>query len=79
MEDISRERYEKELADRQRDHLQNVYKNGYVERLQPSTKAWKPCLHNDCNECHGTGVKIDGTACIHMISCNCPKCTPYSM
>ncbi len=36
----------------------------------------QPCLHKQCSECHGTGRKKDGTACIHMISCPCPRCTP---
>lgn len=35
------------------------------------------CLHKNCQECGGTGKKRDGSVCIHMISCPCPKCTPY--
>ena len=35
------------------------------------------CLHKLCPECKGTGVrKSDGTPCIHMISCTCPRCSP---
>ena len=35
------------------------------------------CLHELCTKCKGTGIsKIDGTPCIHMISCPCPKCSP---
>jgi len=35
------------------------------------------CLHDNCPSCGGTGVKSDGTgACVHMISCPCPKCSP---
>ena len=34
------------------------------------------CMHEQCTSCFGTGVKEDGTACIHFISCSCPKCTP---
>jgi hypothetical protein len=33
------------------------------------------CLHDMCKQCHGTGVKQDGTICVHHISCPCPKCT----
>lgn len=25
----------------------------------------------------GTGVKSDGSPCVHNISCPCPKCTTY--
>ena len=35
----------------------------------------EPCMHDSCSQCHGTGRKADGSSCIHMISCNCPKCT----
>lgn len=34
------------------------------------------CLHKNCPECHGNGVKLNGEICIHMISCPCPRCTP---
>lgn len=34
------------------------------------------CLHDNCPSCNGTGVKFDGSLCIHHISCNCPKCSP---
>lgn len=34
------------------------------------------CLHEQCPECHGKGIKKDGTPCVHMISCPCPKCFP---
>jgi hypothetical protein len=32
------------------------------------------CLHDNCPKCRGTGIDSGGGACIHMISCNCPKC-----
>ena len=42
---------------------------------------WSPhsttCLHDSCAECQGTGRKHDGSACFHMISCPCPKCSPW--
>ena len=33
------------------------------------------CLHNSCPECNGSGIKEDGSMCIHNISCNCDKCS----
>jgi hypothetical protein len=34
------------------------------------------CLHDACPECHGSGMKVNGGgACIHGISCPCPKCS----
>lgn len=34
------------------------------------------CLHKNCPECYGNGHKTNGEPCIHMISCNCLKCSP---
>jgi hypothetical protein len=40
----------------------------------------RECLHDNCPSCGGTGVKKNGLgSCIHMISCPCPKCSPFSM
>ena len=61
-----RDEYERDIGEMQRQHLERV--NNY---------RWQPCLHDQCGECHGTGVRLDGSVCIHMISCPCPKCTPY--
>lgn len=66
---MDREEYEKDLRERQRRHLENVRR----------TTNWQPCLHDGCSSCHGTGVTSVGQPCIHMISCPCPKCSPYSM
>jgi len=63
-----REQYEKELKKIQEEHLRCVANYGH--------EYWQPCMHDQCQECHGTGVKIDGSQCIHGISCPCPKCTP---
>ena len=65
---INREEYEKQLAEKQMNHLENM--NHIRER------NWRPCMHDQCTQCHGTGVKWDGSACIHSISCPCPKCSP---
>jgi hypothetical protein len=64
---VNREEYERELRRRQEEHLKKVNSGGH---------AWQPCAHDNCNECHGTGVKVDGSRCVHMISCPCPKCSP---
>lgn len=32
------------------------------------------CLHDNCEECHGSGRKKDGSPCIHFVHCNCLKC-----
>jgi hypothetical protein len=66
---INRDQYEEDLQRRQKEHLDNVYRNQNLN--------WRPCLHDSCPECLGTGIKRDGTLCIHNISCPCPKCTPY--
>jgi len=62
-----RKTYEKDLQ-RRRDAL-----------LKQQDANWQPCLHDACQECAGTGRKANGSACIHGISCPCPKCSPMSM
>ncbi len=64
---IDRKQYEEDLQRRQKDHLDNIYGN----------QNWRPCLHDSCPDCLGTGVKRIGGMCVHGISCPCPKCTPY--
>jgi hypothetical protein len=64
---MDREIYERDLKRRQYEHLKNVKRN---------VREWQPCAHNSCSECHGTGVKANGSACIHMLHCSCPKCSP---
>ena len=59
----------KPLTDIQKEHL---------DKASKFLNNNKPCLHNSCTSCHGTGVKLDGTACVHGISCPCSKCSPYS-
>lgn len=65
---INREEYEKQLAETQRRHLEQIKAR--------KERNWRPCMHDQCNQCHGTGVKWDGSLCIHLISCPCPKCSP---
>lgn len=47
-------------------------------------KDWRnknsKCLHDNCSQCDGTGIRKDGLgSCVHMISCPCPKCSPCSL
>ena len=53
-------------TERQKKHLEKVYRN----------INHQDCLHDLCSKCLGTGIKIDGSFCIHMISCKCGKCSP---
>ena len=61
--------YEDDLKERQKRHLESVQRH-------LNTKLWKPCLHDSCPSCIGTGIKIDGSICVHNLYCNCPKCSP---
>ena len=65
---MDREQYEKDLKERQRQHLEKVYSR--------ENSFWQPCMHDQCTSCFGTGIRTDGTSCIHGLSCPCPKCTP---
>lgn len=65
---LNREQYEEDLKRRQKEHLDGI------QRQQNAN--WRPCLHDSCHECLGTGMKRDGSMCVHNISCPCPKCTP---
>jgi hypothetical protein len=65
---VDRENYERDLAQRRKDHLQAV--RGGVEN------DWRPCMHDACQDCVGTGIRRDGSPCMHMMSCPCPRCSP---
>lgn len=60
--------YERDLRERQRQHLESVRGNHMMGQQ---------CMHDMCPECIGTGVKHDGSPCVHMLSCPCPKCSPW--
>lgn len=62
------EEFERELRRKQKQHLERVKSR--------SRMPWRPCLHDLCPSCFGTGIKVDGSRCVHMLSCPCPKCTP---
>lgn len=61
---IDRNEYERQLKERQERHLSRFEQN------------WRPCLHDQCTRCHGTGINQYGHTCVHGISCSCPKCSP---
>lgn len=55
-----------------------IYPNAEIKSIKVALEDESDgCLHKSCPECHGTGRKPDGGWCVHMISCPCPKCTPY--
>ena len=62
---INREDYERDLKRRQEEHLKSVQDSQFGE--------WQPCMHDQCPECLGTGIRKSGGSCIHGISCPCPK------
>jgi len=68
---MNKKHYEEDLKRKQEGHLKNVQKNFEGQK----DENWRPCLHDGCPECFGTGTKLDGSPCIHYISCSCPKCT----
>ena len=66
---MNREDYERDLKQRQEEHLRSI-------RGGQNDPFWRPCLHDGCPECVGTGIRRDGSLCVHGISCPCPKCSP---
>lgn len=62
--------YTRELKERQQKHLESISSFNF--------NTWKPCLHDSCPDCHGTGIKVNGGICWHALSCDCPKCRPMS-
>lgn len=60
--------YEQDLARRQQEHLARVRQMN-----------WQPCAHDNCPYCIGTGVKSDGSPCVHMLYCGCPKHGAYGL
>lgn len=74
---MNREQYEKDLAERQRKHLEKVRRWTDNSSATKYVSNWRACMHDQCSRCEGTGVQLDGQKCIHMISCPCPRCTMH--
>jgi len=70
---VDREAYELDLSKRRAEHLARVMafrkarSRGEPEAPAAQTPAakWQPCKHDACLACHGTGIKVDDTTCIH--------------
>ena len=63
--------YQEELRRKQKEHL---------DRVSTRTgRYFSPCMHDSCSECVGTGIKHNGSFCVHSLSCPCPKCSPSSL
>jgi hypothetical protein len=73
LHNVSREML-KDVLIKQREIKESQEKYPWVKI--PGVKV-RPCLHDECSECNGSGRKKNGQICVHMISCPCPKCTPY--
>lgn len=65
---MDRRQYEEDLKERRKRHLAAINAQNDFN--------WRPCMHDQCEQCHGTGVTTTGQQCVHMISCPCPKCSP---
>lgn len=57
-------------------HMKKKKNNTKIFNKEVNDVDLRPCLHDQCTECDGTGKKKNGQTCIHYISCPCPKCTP---
>lgn len=72
----------KEDFDNLEQALKNVrdYEQATAERnkyLIPDVKEKSDCMHDNCPNCHGTGINKLGGMCVHGISCPCSKCRTY--
>ena len=79
---IHEDQMEAEVRRRKEEHMRRVATttpHGTAYKIGEKKRPYIPCAHDSCTQCHGTGVKIDGTACIHMISCSRPKCSSHSL
>ena len=85
--EVDKQQFEEDLKYKREQHLEAVkrhksMKDSFMGGIRGSSitevpnTTWKPCQHDLCSGCFGTGVKLDGTPCIHYISCTCPKCQP---
>ena len=66
---MNKDDYDKDLLDKRNAHFRKVN--------EAQARRWKPCKHEQCTSCYGTGITEMLTPCVHMISCDCPKCSPF--
>lgn len=52
------------------EEMVTQWKEIQMEKIQGT----RNCLHDNCDQCHGMGIKATSGICIHMFSCNCTKC-----
>lgn len=83
--DIKIQYYQEKIDNLQKQKLKLQTKDRIVEWI--SSDKWingwprsenppvETRLHKMCSSCGGTGVKEDGSKCIHMLSCFCDKCS----
>ena len=57
----------------------NLKTNYKIEKQCNNLTQQNRCLHDSCTMCNGTGIKKDGSACVHMLSCPCKKCSPVTL
>jgi len=48
------------------------------EEIDKRQHLTEHCLHDSCPDCSGTGRKVNGQSCVHMISCPCSRCNPFT-
>lgn len=68
---MTQQEYQADILRQQEEHLRQI--------AAPNERSFQPCMHNSCPSCVGTGIRQDGSACVHGISCPCPKCSPTSI
>ncbi len=62
----------------QSDNL-NKYNRKWNDMVVQDNWKNRKCLHDGCDKCHGSGRDKDGRLCVHMISCPCKRCNPYTL
>ena len=67
---------EEEITKSLNEWAEGFIKQGGNQLKEEDFPETKPCLHDKCSECHGSGRKKDGSFCVHHLSCPCPRCSP---
>lgn len=86
LHDLIQRRF-KELEDRKKEQKQpsifDIFNQDFdmdkfLRNITESSKE-QSCLHDRCPNCSGSGISKYGGMCVHMLSCPCKKCNPFSM